>query len=67
MKLNINGKEHDVDVAPDMPLLWVYVMNLTSKAQNSAAVSPSVVPAPYTLTAPLSDLAPTRSLPCKAK
>lgn len=23
MKLNINGKEHDVDVAPDMPLLWV--------------------------------------------
>ncbi|MEM7610699.1 MAG: (2Fe-2S)-binding protein [Pseudomonadota bacterium] len=23
MKLNVNGIEHDVDVAPEMPLLWV--------------------------------------------
>ena len=23
MKLTINGKDHDVDVEPDMPLLWV--------------------------------------------
>lgn len=23
MKLNVNGKEHDVDVEDDMPLLWV--------------------------------------------
>lgn len=23
MKLNVNGKEHDVDVEADMPLLWV--------------------------------------------
>lgn len=23
MKLNVNGNEHDVDVEPDMPLLWV--------------------------------------------
>jgi isoquinoline 1-oxidoreductase alpha subunit len=23
MKLNINGKEHEVDAAPDMPLLWL--------------------------------------------
>ncbi|GHA51310.1 isoquinoline 1-oxidoreductase subunit alpha [Amylibacter ulvae] len=23
MKLNVNGNEHEVDVEPDMPLLWV--------------------------------------------
>jgi len=23
MKLNVNGKTHDIDVEPDMPLLWV--------------------------------------------
>jgi isoquinoline 1-oxidoreductase alpha subunit len=23
MKLSVNGQEHDVDVTPDMPLLWV--------------------------------------------
>ena len=23
MKLSVNGKEHEVDVEPDMPLLWV--------------------------------------------
>lgn len=23
MKITVNGKEHDVDAAPDMPLLWV--------------------------------------------
>ena len=23
MKLNVNGKSHDVDVEPEMPLLWV--------------------------------------------
>ncbi|MFT6031940.1 MAG: isoquinoline 1-oxidoreductase alpha subunit [Arenicella sp.] len=23
MKINVNGKPHEVDVAPDMPLLWV--------------------------------------------
>ncbi|MEO7742987.1 MAG: 2Fe-2S iron-sulfur cluster-binding protein, partial [Usitatibacter sp.] len=23
MKLNVNGRVHDVDVEPDMPLLWV--------------------------------------------
>ena len=23
MRLTVNGKEHDVDVEPDMPLLWV--------------------------------------------
>ena len=31
MKLNVNGHDHDVDVAPDMPLLWVIrdVLNMT--------------------------------------
>ena len=23
LKLNINGKSHEVDVEPEMPLLWV--------------------------------------------
>ena len=31
MKLTVNGEEHDVDVPPDMPLLWVLrdVLGLT--------------------------------------
>src|ERR1044071_7758374 len=31
MKLQVNGKEHDLDVPPDMPLLWVLrdVLGLT--------------------------------------
>lgn len=28
IKLNVNGKDHDLDVAPDTPLLWVIRENL---------------------------------------
>ena len=28
IKLNVNGKEHDLDVAPDTPLLWVIRENI---------------------------------------
>ena len=38
MRLTVNGEEHDVDVEPDMPLLWVLRDELNITGRNTAAV-----------------------------
>ena len=50
MKLDINGQVQNIDVEPNMPLLWAIreVVGLT--VPSMAVVSPSVVPVPSTLT-----------------
>ena len=44
IKLTVNGVEHRLEVAPDMPLLWALV-TCNLRAPNTAAVLRSVAPA----------------------
>ena len=44
MKLTVNGTDYDLEVEPDMPLLWALRDEL--KARNSAATSPPTAPVP---------------------
>jgi aerobic-type carbon monoxide dehydrogenase small subunit (CoxS/CutS family) len=49
MKLSVNGRIHDVDVEPEMPLLWVLRDELKlAPAPNTAAASRNAAPAPCT-------------------
>jgi len=48
IELTVNGKKTQLDVEPEMPLLWVLRDVLDVKGRNSAAASPSAVPAPCT-------------------
>ena len=49
--LNINKKSYNVDVDPDMPLLWVLRDDLGLWEPNMAAAWHNVAPALFTLMA----------------
>jgi len=44
IKLNINGKAYQVDVGPEVPLLWVIRNTSSSRAPSSAAASACAAP-----------------------
>jgi predicted lysophospholipase L1 biosynthesis ABC-type transport system permease subunit len=46
--VKVNGKDYDIDVPPDKPLLWVIREDLGLTAPNSVAVWPSAAPAQCT-------------------
>jgi aerobic-type carbon monoxide dehydrogenase small subunit (CoxS/CutS family) len=50
MKLKVNGKDHEVDAPPDMPLLWVLRDLLGLTGAKFGCGWPNVAPAPFTST-----------------
>ena len=51
IRLNVNGKQHDIDVEPDTPLLWAFRENVGLPEQNTVAASRNAAPAPCISTA----------------
>ena len=49
--LTVNGKQHQIDLEPDTPLLWAIRDAIGSPAPNSAAASRNAAPAPCISTA----------------
>jgi len=58
--LNINGKQHRVDVAEDTPLLWVLRDHLGLVGTSSAAALQNAAPVPCIWMAKLSSRVCTR-------